>query len=391
MTSQSSVLDDLIKAAYRGTVFGPYESFAKDAVSKIDIIHEQIKEIGAIFNVELYTAIKKAIPELSDQEVQRIMKEIGPKAVGFCPALTAGELTGEENVRRLAAAASAIGVMYFADQSMDRGDELMVSAIERLNGATDEATGGEVEAIVTRRSALSHIESNIDALALPEDAPVVLDCYNQQVLHNEVLLHKLSVQYMELDQNQQQEFLTIHAKEIVDLMVTDAGFPSVTTSLYAIYRQNDANLLPLADVHADNAISKLIQICNAVVRIADEAGDWEVDAGHHPEWGIFVINPFNQYHPDIIERFCELACIEDEDVKASLQQAFKEFHTDKATTQKNAAYITRIFFDHVRDYINALPADVQATHSRYVLLCKRVLEIGHVNMMGDIALADTAS
>lgn len=389
MTSQSSVLDDLIKAAYRGTVFGQHESFAQDSISKIDTIHEQIKDIGAIFNVELYTAIKKAMPDLSDENVQRIMKEIGPKAVGFCPALTAGELTGEENVRRLAAAASAIGVMYFADQTMDRGDELMVSAIERLNGASNDVTGGEVNEIATRRSALDHIKSNIDALALPEDAPIVLDCYNQQVLHNEVLLHKLSVQYSQLDKSQQQDFLAQNAKQIVDLMVVDAGFPSVTTALYAIYRQNDTALLPLAEVHGDESISRLIQICNAVVRIADEAGDWEVDAGHHPEWGIFVINPFNQYHPDIIARFCELASIEDEEVKSSLQQAFKEFHTDKETTRKNASYITRIFFDHVRDYVNALPDDVRKKHSRYILLCKRVLEIGHVNMMGDIALSDT--
>lgn len=385
MTPQTSVLTQLIEAAYKGSVFGPRESFAQDAILKMEIIQKQIQEIGFIFNRELYTCIHTAIPELPDKEIGRIIKEIGPKAVAFCPALTAGELTGEDNVRRLAAAASAIGVMYFADQSMDRGDELMVRAIEQLQ------TLGNKEEIpqnaATRHKALGAIQTNINQLALPEDAPIVLDCFNQQVLHNEVLLHKLSLQYIHLDDEHRPAFLTKHATQIADLMVIDAGFPSVTTSLYAIYRHNDPHLLPLSEVHNSEAIKKLLQICNAVVRIADEIGDWQIDAGHHPQWGIFSINPLNEYHPAIVTRFCELASLNDNQ-QLSLQKMFREFHTNPGLYGKQ---ITDIFFNHVRDYVNNLPSEVQSAHSRYILLCKRVLEIGHVNMMGDKALADTSA
>jgi hypothetical protein len=385
MAAKTSVLDDLIHAAYKGPVFGPHESFGHNAASRVNTIQEQIKEIGLIFNNELSACIHTAIPKLSDTEIQQIIKEIGPKAVAFCPALTAGELVGNENLQRLARAACAIGVMYFADQSMDRGDELMPKAIEALQSSR--AAHAE-KGITARLSSLGYIQANIKRLALPEDTPIVLDCFNHQVLYNEVLLHNLSLEYMKINKRKRTVFLTAHADQIARLMVVDAGFPSVTSSLYAIYRQNDPNLLPLSVVHNDEAIVKLLQICNTVVRIADEVGDWEIDAGHHPQWGVFSINPFNQYHPAIITKFCELASINDSSLQLSLQAAFRDFHTD---TERHGSYITTTFFNHARDYINNLSPDIQTAHSRYILLCKRVLEIGHVNMMGDKALADTDS
>lgn len=381
MISQTGTLETLIQAAYAGAVFGPHEAFPQDAASKLELIRTQINEISLIFAGELHACIKTAAPELSEEEVQQILKEIGPKAVAFCPALTAGELPGDVNTRHLGAAASAIGTMYFADQSMDRGDELMVAAVEALGS---KYTQDPSKPVLARVEALGHIQSNIERLALPEDAPIVLDCFNQQVLHNEALLHNFSLEYMRLDETAKQSFLATHARKITELMVTDAGFPSVTTALYAIYRQNDPNLPPLATVHNDPIISKLLQMCNVVVRIADEIGDWEIDAGNHPQWGMFSINPLNQYHPGSITRFCELASIQDETLRRELQQLFREFHADP---KQYGARISTIFFTHARDYIHALPLETQTTYSLYLTLCKRVLEIGHVNMLGDKALA----
>lgn len=377
---QSNVLEELIQAAYAGSVFGANNSFPRDALKKIHTIQEQIYAIKLIFTNELSTCIHTAMPQLSAKEIQRILKEIGPKAIAFCPALAAGELAGDENLHRLGAAASAIGIMYFADQSMDRGDIVMAKAIEELQNPTGKKLTPE---LASRVHALQSIQSNIEKLASPEDVPIVLDCFNQQVLYNEVLLYKLSLAYTKT--KDKQTFLASHANHLVELMVIDAGFPSVTTSLYAIYRQNDPQLLPLADVHGDNEIKTLLQICNAVVRIADEVGDWEIDAGHHPEWGVFSINPLNQYHPAIVTRFCELAHINNEDIRLSLQQLCRDFHTNP---KKYGPQITDILFNHARDYINNLPSHMQV-YSRYILLCKRVLEIGYVNMIGDQALAET--
>lgn len=387
---QSTILNDLIMAAYSGAVFGPGKSFGLDVLRQMPVVLKQIESIGDIFYTELDVCIRKAMPDWSDSEVRKIMKEIGPKAVSFCPALTAGELTGKDDIHRLAAAASAIGVMYFADQSMDRGDETMVAAIEELCGYNPIVSQEDTSKVHSRLAALQHIESNVNNLALTDDAPFVLDCYNKQVLYNEVLLHKLSLEYLQLEStDKQQEFLGRYAEQLAMLMVIDAGFPSVTASLYAIYRQNDSDLLPLSVVHADENILKILRICNTVVRIADEVGDWEIDAGHHPEWGTFSINPFNQYHPAIVFRLCELAYIQDDALVASLQQAFREFHTSKENTERYGKYITDTFFNHIRGYINELPGDVVNMHSRYITLCKRVLEIGSVNIMGDKALADT--
>jgi hypothetical protein len=390
VTTQSNFLDTLIKAAYSGPIFGKDVSFGPNASDRMPIVKEQIEIISHLFNKALYQAVQTSMPELSDPAVHRIMLEIGPKAVCFCPALTIGELTGKENTERLAAAAIAIGIMYFADQTMDRGDELTVSAIALLCG--ERSVVSEDEPSVQRRLQTLHgIQINIDALALPEDAPIVLNCFNGQVLHNEVRLHRLSNEYVALANKERLDFLDTHADHIAELMVIDAGFPSVTSSLYAIYRKNDPSLPSLSAIHADTAIVQLLQICNAVVRIADEVGDWESDTGEHPEWGIFSINPFNQYHPRLVARLCELAGIDDSGVVEHVQHAFETFHTDEQSQERYGRYIVDTFFDHVRTYIDTLPTKLQDDYRQYITLCKRVLEIGSVNTIGDIALADVDS
>lgn len=388
MSTESSLLDTLIEAAYNGPVFGKDISFGLHAVGRMPIVKQQIEVISQLFNQELYKTIKMSMPELDDSAIHQVMREIGPKAVCFCPALTIGELTGKENTEWLADAAIAIGVMYFADQTMDRGDELTVSAIALLCDEKPTVSTKDVSAVQRRLRAFHHIQTHIERLALPEDAPIVLDCFNSQVLHNEVRLHRLSVKYASLSLKEQTDFLSTYASHISELMVIDAGFPSVTSSLYAIYRRNDPTLPTLSDVHNNATISTLLEICNTVVRIADEVGDWESDAGHHPEWGIFSINPFNQYHPEIVSRLCSLAAIQDDETIARIQQAFRGFHTNDQTRQEYGTYIVDTFFEHVRIYVTSLPKEIHDTYSQYITLCKRVLEIGSVNTIGDIALTD---
>ncbi len=385
MTDSSNLLDTLISAAYNGPVFGPDVSFGPQASYKLPAVKEQIKAIAEIFNHRLYTYIKVSYPGLDASAIKRLLQEIGPKAICFCPALTIGELTGTLNTERLGAAATAIGVMYLADQSMDRGDETVTSAIKLL--VQEQITLPE-EQIGSWLEVLHHIEKNIMLLALPEDVPTILDCFNEQVLHNEVLLHELSMEYQKTTPKGQPIFLEKQAKYIAKLMVIDAGFPSVTSSLYAIYRHDNPALPNLSKIHNSKSIAALLTVCNAVVRIADEFGDWETDAGHHPKWGIFSINPFNQYHPAIVKELCSFAAIEDHTLIDELQGAFREFHTSPKKQKERGRFIVDSFFDQARIQINNLPQEIKESYSLYITLCMRVLEIGSVNILGDIALAD---
>lgn len=386
MNQISSALDTLIQATFRGPVFGPNNAFGVDATSRIPDIKNQIGVITQHFTDELTQGITRALPGVSSSTIARLLEEITPKSVIFCPALTAGELTGDDNTRRLASAANAIGIMYFADQSVDRDDEYMVETIEYLCGK--EQPQSPPPEVTSRLATLGRIRTNIEAFALAEDVPYVLDCYDQQVLANEAILHTISNDYLHTAAEHRPAFLDNAVDNIARRMIIDAGFPSVTASLYAIYRQNDASLAPLSDVHNDPEILALLQLCNVIVRVADEIGDYDIDAGHHPEWGSFSINPFNQYHPRFFEIFCEQAAIHDPAIIDQLQRECQAF--SQATTIERgllAASIAAVLFDHVKHVFDTLPDDLVARHGRYIQLCKRVLEIGHVNMAGDMALA----
>lgn len=387
MSTQAEMLQKLITAAYEGPVFGRGVSFAPETVERLPVIQAQIVAIADICNKELYATVQTGMPEYDELNIKRLLGEIAPKSVSFCPALAAGELTGDDNTRRLAGAAGAIGTMYFADQTMDRGDEAMVLAIERLCGQSPVVPANLEDAVTARLLALQDMKKHIDSFALPEDAPYVLECYDEQVLKNEVGLHRLSADYLECTADEQETFLGTHGAEAANFMVADAGLPSVSAALYSIYRANDSSLPPLSAVHGDSMMRLLLQTCNAVARIGDEVGDWQVDAGQDKDWGVFSINPFNQYHPKFIARLCELAGITDSSMVDSLQHSFKNFHNSDAMREQYTREIPAVFFAHARETFEKLPQEFIKKYGLYINLCRRVLEISQVNMMGDRALA----
>ncbi|HSX17441.1 MAG TPA: hypothetical protein VLH86_05075 [Patescibacteria group bacterium] len=376
-------LKTFLGATWQSPVFG--DTFpGEDNSQRLAWAEAQLGAIAKAVAAELAGIIAEGMPELSQDEVQHIVKtEIIPKTLAFCPALTIGEI---DDIPRLSAVSTAVCVMYWGDQTMDRGDTTMAEAIALLG----KKKPGTVSKLAQARfQGLQHIQAKIEELAKPEDTALVTDCFYGQVLHNEEVMHQLSLAYLKTGKDQ--AFLQEHSTQLAEISTVSAGFPSISSSLYAIYRQHDASLLPLSAIYGNTAMTNLLQTCNVVVRLWDELGDWEMDSGYDPSKGQFVINPFNQYDPAIVQRFCELAFIIKPTEVAALQQAFSEFHTSDATRHQHGAYILDALRTHIRQYMAATiadlpPADYKA-FERYIILCKRVLEIGYVNRIGDIALA----
>jgi len=372
-------LGKLLQETWASPVFG--DSFPENIATQKHAVMQTVQTLAQDFARELFRYIRPALPMKTDAEVQSIVAQITPKTISFCPALTAGELDDQP---RLLAVSLAIGLMYWGDQTMDRGDESMPLAIRQLGGERPNIPGELAAAVAQQHAALQGIAEQISRLASMQDAALVLDCFDRQVLMNEVRLDDLSRQYLETPDDRQSDFLTTHAKNIAEYMIIDAGFPSVSSSLYAIYRQHNPDLPPLVEIYASDEMTRLLRICNAVVRVADELGDWEMDSGAHPEWGSFCINLFNQAHPTLLDAFFAMADVPAEQ-HAPLKASFAAFQDD--TLRKNAGEaIMRIFFDHARTAIRELSPEVQDSYAQYITLCKRVLEIGYVNRVGDIAL-----
>ncbi|MGH4026940.1 MAG: hypothetical protein ACRDRV_20395 [Pseudonocardiaceae bacterium] len=373
------IVDDLLAEAVKSPVFG--DSFGRVSSGRPGLVLGRVEEILDSTVTELGRCIELGMPELESEEVAALVRQIAPKAVCFCPALAADELT---DTRRLSASAVAIGLMYWADQTMDRGDIAMPVAIELFGGRDVSVPDGRAELVQARLAALTCIEREIGELAKPEDAPLVLACFREQVLLNETRLHKLSIGYQNSDDRA--GFLAVHATEIAQCMVTDAGFPSVSSSLYSIYRWHCPELPALAAVHAEEALVDLLQVCNSVVRVADELGDWEIDTGHHPTWGSFAINLFNQQHPSLLSAFLEEARLRPDARVGSLLRAFAGFR-DGTDREKYGEHVMDHFFEHGRDRVNHLSRELRDKYHMYIKICKRILEIGYVNKVGDIALA----
>jgi hypothetical protein len=383
MTDINPKLQSFLEASWRNPVFG--DTFPASSPHRLQLAAERLGAIATAVVPELGGYIAEGMPDQSPEVTAVIVKkEILDKTLAFVPALTLH--MDIDDVARLQAVTTAVGLMYWGDQTMDRGDTHMPLAIRRLPkpSPTDNSPVGR------RARSLSRIEDKVAELARPEDAPLVLPTFYDQVLLHEVRANELSQAYEALAPADQPAFLTEHAREFAEITTISAGLPSVACSIYAIRRQHDPSLPSLPDVYADSRMTDMLQVSNVIVRLWDDYGDCAMDAGDTDK-GVFAINPFNQYHPAMVERFCELAHIDNPAIRASMQAAFKGFHDDPAAREVRGAYILATLRNHIRGYMERLEASLRGGPDEglltFVNTVKPVVEIGYVNTLGDIAMS----
>ncbi|HSW98876.1 MAG TPA: hypothetical protein VLF71_03490 [Candidatus Saccharimonadales bacterium] len=352
-------------------------------------VTQQLDAVAAIAMPQLVEIVAEGMAEWPEGAASHVVhKQVEDKLLIMYVAPTNAELP----TRLLAAGTTAVGGMYFGDQTGDRGDWPMTRANATVGLVTpDQVHRGRYR---DRLSALGRIEGHIKELARPEDVPYVLSCFYDQVLRNEAYMQLLSRQYLRAQDRP--AFLAAHAAHLADVTTVSAGFPSVASSWYAIQRQEDPSLAPLSEIYSSTPLKEMLQACNATVRIWDELGDWRMDTGADPSKGVFVINPLNEYHPAFVGRYCKLAFLQNPKKVAALQYAFANFHGRPnspdiaAERQTHTAFILETFRTHIRDYMAAVEANLPPMlHDRYrpfLTHCRRVLKIGYINSVGDIAM-----
>jgi len=362
--------------------------------ARLELVGQHLGAVTKIAQPRLTDIVQQGMPEWSPQEVSRVVdEEIMHKLKAFYSFLSWGELG--DSIDLLAAGTVAVGGMYWGDQTNDRGDRHTTRALKALGLHPQPKLRGKAG---HRLAALNQIETNIRSggdergIAPEEDIPYILACFLDQVLVGEGYMQDVSRKFLKL--GDQKKFLAKNGAHIADVTTVTAGFPSVSSSLYGIYRHGDSALPPLAEIYSNIQMKDLLQACNVVVRIWDELGDWYMDTGAVPEKGVFVINPLNEYDPSMVERYCELAFIKDPGEIALLKEAFKNFHRSDNERPLHSAYILETFRAHIEKYVNTLgdrlPPQLAKRYAPYVTLCKRVLEIGYVNRKGDIDMAASA-
>jgi hypothetical protein len=388
MQSPEAILGVLLEQTQRGHVFGEGEAFGDlDASRKqimnwdVHIMHDAVTDI-------LYRQLSEAAPDKSEDHRRREVGQVATKTTVFVPGLTAGEIGTASGRQKLVWTAVGTGGMYLMDQDVDRGDKYARRAVEV------EGSGRKFHPYLlhprvrSRRKLFGFIREAIGNIS-EEDAPDVNYCFRDLVLCNEVDVFNHSKRYERLNAVSREAYLDEHGREIAELMVSDAGYQSVTSILHAVYRAEEPGRgLPLIrDIHGDRQMQRNIQVWNAVARVADERGDWKMDSGAVPEMGVFSINPFNDYHPALVDKLCDLAEIDDAALSGRIHDWFKHFHTSNDGRDAVGHYITEAFFDQMRYTIRDMDPDFRKKYDRYVTLAMRVGEIAWVNMMGDIAMS----
>jgi hypothetical protein len=369
----SAKLRDILYSTWSSPVFG--DSYPPAASLAGAAIAERIGTVYTAAGSTLREIIAIGMPELDVAAREEIVAQITAKSVGFCGAIAVNDLHDTE---RLRAASVCIALVYWCDQTMDRGDTAMRAAVRLLTENTQHSTEVGANPLVQARvAALGYLVHEVGQLCRPEDALWVLRAILEDTLRSEARILQLTDEFLHRPNEQ---FWAERAEEVAYRSIHNGGFIAVVSMIYAIYRQRQPTLPALTEVlHDDVVMAPLRGPGNAAIRIFDDIGDRVIDSGSMPAWGRFTLNLCNQCESQVLNAFVHHAGFVEPRVAAEVVQAIQTGAYDQVITA---------FVALNRTAFSALPDGLQARHAIFLTLARRVIEAGYVNMHGDDWLAE---
>lgn len=261
----------------------------------------------------------------------------------------------------------------------------MLTVVQYLN---HKSIGKDVSApreFSRRLEALRHIKRLASQITnSPDDLPYVLQAIEHDVLGNQAEMCILSRNFLE---SPVEQFWDAHAKEVAQTMIDCSGLMSAVAIIYAIYRRRQPDLPSLDEIYSHPELMRLVRgTFNSAVRIFDDAGDCETDKGKDAEWGGFNLNIFNQLYPKLLREFLDYSEIsENHPLRAEALASFA------LPLSESRAVVSQLFLNIVRQRVAALPEPLWEHYGLFLALCKRTLEAGFVNALGDVFLSENTS
>jgi hypothetical protein len=378
MSTQSRKLVYLLNTLWKSPVFG--DSFPKDGDE--NSVMAQFDSMYPYFVKTVLPILKQGLPDEDSDSLTSIIEQIAPKSIAFCASISAGEI---QNMEHLSNAAVAISISYWADQSMDRGDKLMLAAVRYLNHKSIGSALTSSKEFSLCLEALRHIKRLASQITnFPDDLPYVLQAIERDVLGNQAEMCLLSHKFLE---SPAENFWDVHAKDVAQTMIDCSGLMSAVAIIYAIYRRRQPGLPSLDEIYSHPELMRLVRgTINSAVRVFDDAGDWETDTGKYTEWGKFNLNIFNQPHPKLLRAFLDYSEIsENQPLRATVLAAFA------LPACESRVAVSQLFLNITRQRVAALPASLWEHYTLFLTLCKRTLEAGFVNTLGDVFLSENTS
>jgi hypothetical protein len=372
MSAQTTKLRFLLRSLWQSPLFG--DSFPPMDEQAFLL---QFQSMVPAFVEKLVPVLRVGLPDATDEEIDDLVGQLTPKSLAFCAGIAAGEI---EDTERLLQAALIMALVYWVDQSMDRGDEMMLLAVQRMehSGSFDLPVPA-----LSRWNVLQHMQALIRQVVQdPQDTPYAMQAI-LEVLKAEARMREFS---KNLQGSQHPEkFWQIYSQDVVKNSIL-SGLMTVTTLIYSLYHQSYPSLPSLSEALSCPILTRLIDTTlNAAVRVFDDAGDWKIDAGLHREWGIFTINLFNQANETFYAQFLESSGLKPED--QFYRQTEDAFHQPLATRR---VAVVKIYVELVRHQVVSIPESVYKKYEIFLTVLRRVMEAALVTMAGDIFLAETS-
>ncbi|WP_437892918.1 hypothetical protein [Sorangium sp. So ce124] len=390
-------LDYLIDKTWQSHVFG--DSYPTAVGPRA--LSERMRAVYSCFIERFRPIVQDALPDLDPEHVERIVRQIGPKATAFCAAI-AIEI---EDVEHLAAVSIVFGLLYLLDGLMDDGDLAMVVATHRFievhaprlhiaaaNDTKQLASAvllSELEAaraprpdpvlVAARARPLEEVARLLRRLSSPEDAGALIESPVAGFLSHGSAMRQLSQRYLEREEG---AFWDDHADDFVAHAIGSIQSAGTVAVVYSLYRSASPELPTIGQVLAAPAVRRVCErFADAASRMFDDVGDQDVDRRSGSR-GRFDLNLFNHPNRRLVEATMRFVGVDDEDV---IEATLRDLAADDSAGDGR---VVERFVDVVRGGVASLPAECWRDAGVFLMLLKRIIESGYVNTLGDAALAE---
>jgi hypothetical protein len=386
-------LQQVLQACWRSPVFK--DSYA--APIALTAAEQRMQTLAHSFATTFTPIVLAALPDVALATRMAFIREATIRVTGLCSVI-AMEIHDTE---RLTTAAVCFGLLSLGDSFLDRGDAAMEvaihllleehaivppqidSSIAPLAGSTRQREVGRASLpaassapVQARLHALRQFDAQIAHLSRPEDAPVLVLTPCLSFFKHSLALRQVARRLRHAGHGFWEQFADSYVEHsIKNIQVFgDVGL------IYTLYRQIHPELPSLAMIQRDAALMQVIdRTANAALRIFDDVGDQELDAGSTP-WSQPHFNIFHHPAPALIRAFLRFAGVTDE------RQIVQGIWAIQSNTRAGDAAIVQLFVELIRQRLADLPEASRRRHSTFLMLLKRFIESGYVNAVGDRAL-----
>lgn len=306
----------------------------------------------------------------SPRLMNNLIRKVVPKSAAFISIVAYELIERKAGSINLIDAATIMGLSQIVDHLMDRGDEKMLIALDYYLSGT---VTNDPE-LLARIQPIKYSTMLSKRVAM-QDATLVSEA-SLDVLRDEAAVLRSSNEYKELDNTFRKDvYFRRNAETLADLSIRNVGLRPATYLVYLSYVHADYNILPIRDIIEQPDIMRLVRLGEWAIRLWDDWGDREIDAGKDIYTNAFAINIFLERNPYLTEAY----------LRDIANTPYHQLAWN--IIQEGNEGINYIIIGILREEFRALKQSIDEEYCLFLTLLERIIEAGFINVAGDEAIS----